>query len=148
MPEEINRIVADEFSDYLFIHSDEASDNLLREGIAAERIHFVGNTMIDTLVAMEERFRALDAAERLGLDRGEYLLVTLHRPALVDGPLLFDVPRRAERGSPRAAGRVSACIRGPARCSSTDPRRPGAAPARAGGLPRLPVAAGRRRAAC
>ena len=49
MPEEINRIVADEFSDYLFIHSDEARDNLRAEGIAAERIHFVGNTMIDTL---------------------------------------------------------------------------------------------------
>ena len=91
MPEEINRIVADEFSDYLFIHSDEASDNLQAEGIAPERIHFVGNTMIDTLVAMEERFRALGAAARVGLRPGEYLLVTLHRPALVDGPLLFDV---------------------------------------------------------
>jgi UDP-N-acetylglucosamine 2-epimerase (non-hydrolysing) len=91
MPEEINRIVADEFSDYLFIHSDEASDNLRAEGIAPERIHFVGNTMIDTLVAMEQRFRALGAAARAGLRPGEYLLVTLHRPALVDGPLLYDV---------------------------------------------------------
>jgi UDP-N-acetylglucosamine 2-epimerase (non-hydrolysing) len=91
MPEEINRIVADEFSDYLFIHSDEASDNLRAEGIEPERIHFVGNTMIDTLVAMEERFRALGAAAREGLRPGEYLLVTLHRPALVDGPLLYDV---------------------------------------------------------
>ena len=91
MPEEINRIVADEFSDYLFIHSEEASDNLRAEGIASERIHFVGNTMIDTLVAMEERFRALGAAEQAGLRPGDYLLVTLHRPALVDGPLLFDV---------------------------------------------------------
>jgi UDP-N-acetylglucosamine 2-epimerase (non-hydrolysing) len=91
MPEEINRIVADEFSDYLFIHSDEASDNLRAEGIAPERIHFVGNTMIDTLVAMQERFRALDAAARIGLGPGDYLLVTLHRPALVDGPLLLHV---------------------------------------------------------
>ena len=91
MPEEINRIVADEFSDHLFIHSDEASDNLQAEGIARERIHFVGNTMIDTLVAMEERFRALGASAQAGLRPGEYLLVTLHRPALVDGPLLFDV---------------------------------------------------------
>jgi len=91
MPEEINRIVADEFSDYLFTHCDEASDNLQAEGIARERIHFVGNTMIDTLVAMEERFRALGAAAQAGLRPGEYLLVTLHRPALVDGPLLFDV---------------------------------------------------------
>jgi UDP-N-acetylglucosamine 2-epimerase (non-hydrolysing) len=91
MPEEINRIVADEFSDHLFIHSDEARENLQREGIAAERIHFVGNTMIDTLVKMEERFRGLSAATRLGLTPGAYLLVTLHRPALVDGPLLLGV---------------------------------------------------------
>jgi UDP-N-acetylglucosamine 2-epimerase (non-hydrolysing) len=93
MPEEINRIVADEFSDHLFIHCEEARANLEAEGIAAERIHFVGNTMIDTLVAMEERFRGLDAVARLGLTPGEYLLVTLHRPALVDGPMLFDVLR-------------------------------------------------------
>ncbi len=91
MPEEINRIVADEFSDYLFIHSDEARENLEAEGIEASRIHFVGNTMIDSLVTMEDRFRGLNAAARLGLAAGEYLLVTLHRPALVDGPLLGDV---------------------------------------------------------
>ena len=58
MPEEINRIVADEFSEYLFTHSAEAEANLAAEGIAKRRIHFVGNTMIDSLVAMEERFRA------------------------------------------------------------------------------------------
>ncbi|MGI8903131.1 MAG: non-hydrolyzing UDP-N-acetylglucosamine 2-epimerase [Solirubrobacteraceae bacterium] len=93
MPEEINRIVADEFSDYLFIHSDEAEHNLLAQGIPASRIHFVGNTMIDSLVAMEARFRDLHAAARFGLMAGEYLLVTLHRPALVDGPLLGQVLR-------------------------------------------------------
>lgn len=91
MPEEINRIVADEFSDYLFIHSDEARDNLRAEGIADERIYFVGNTMIDSLVAMEPRFRAAEAAASLRLRSKDYLLVTLHRPALVDGPLLADV---------------------------------------------------------
>ncbi len=91
MPEEINRIVADEFSDYLFIHSDEAKDNLRAEGIADERIYFVGNTMIDSLVAMEPRFRAAEAAASLRLRSKDYLLVTLHRPALVDGPLLADV---------------------------------------------------------
>jgi UDP-N-acetylglucosamine 2-epimerase (non-hydrolysing) len=53
-------------------------------------MHFVGNTMIDTLVALEGRFRAAEAARRLGCTRGSYMLVTLHRPALVDGPLLFD----------------------------------------------------------
>jgi UDP-N-acetylglucosamine 2-epimerase (non-hydrolysing) len=93
MPEEINRIVADEFSDYLFIHSDEAEVNLRAEGIDASRIHFVGNTMIDSLVAMEEHFRALQSAAALGLRAGEYILVTLHRPALVDGPRLAEVLR-------------------------------------------------------
>lgn len=91
MPEEINRIVADEFARHLFVHSEDAIDNLRREGIGDERIHFVGNTMIDTLVVMESRARAADAARQLGLSSGEYLLVTLHRPALVDGPLLRDV---------------------------------------------------------
>ncbi len=53
-------------------------------------MHFVGNTMIDTLVALEDRFRERGAAASLGLDPGGYMLVTLHRPALVDGPLLAD----------------------------------------------------------
>ncbi len=55
MPEEINRIVADQFSDHLLTHSAEAIDNLRAEGIPDERVHFVGNTMIDTLVALEDR---------------------------------------------------------------------------------------------
>jgi UDP-N-acetylglucosamine 2-epimerase (non-hydrolysing) len=97
MPEEINRIVADEFADLLFLHSDEAVANLRREGIPDDRMHFVGNTMIDALVAVEERFRARDAAQRLGVEPGDYLLVTLHRPALVDGPLLPDVLRALGR---------------------------------------------------
>ena len=89
MPEEINRIVADEFSDLLFVHSDEAIENLRREGIEDDRIHFVGNTMIDSLVAFEGRFRGLGTAEQMGLRPSDFLLVTLHRPALVDGPLLL-----------------------------------------------------------
>jgi UDP-N-acetylglucosamine 2-epimerase (non-hydrolysing) len=88
MPEEINRLLTDQLSSLLFIHSPEARDNLLREGCAAERIHAVGNTMIDTLVAMRPRFEQLDAPAAYGLRRGAYLVVTLHRPALVDGPLL------------------------------------------------------------
>jgi len=88
MPEEINRIVADEFSELLFLHSDEAIVNLRAEGIADARMHFVGNTMIDTLVALEDRFRAANSAAALGVKAGEFALVTLHRPALVDGPLL------------------------------------------------------------
>lgn len=88
MPEEVNRVLTDAISTILFTHSPEALDNLVSEGIDPTRIEFVGNTMIDTLVALEGRFRDLDAAGSADLARGEYLLVTLHRPALVDGPLL------------------------------------------------------------
>ena len=91
MPEEINRIVADEFADLLFVHSEEAVENLAREGIDSDRVHFVGNTMIDSLVAFEQQFRRLGVAASLGLGVGEYVLVTLHRPSLVDGPLLDEV---------------------------------------------------------
>jgi UDP-N-acetylglucosamine 2-epimerase (non-hydrolysing) len=90
MPEEINRIVADQLSDYLFLHSDEAIENLRAEGVPDQRMHFVGNTMIDTLVALEDRFRAANAAAQLGVEPGTFVLVTLHRPALVDGPLLAE----------------------------------------------------------
>jgi UDP-N-acetylglucosamine 2-epimerase (non-hydrolysing) len=94
MPEEINRIVADQVSRFLFIHSPEARDNLLAEGCLAEAIHDVGNTMIDSLVAMRERIDAAEAPEAHGLTRGEYLVVTLHRPNLVDGPLLAEAIRQ------------------------------------------------------
>ncbi|MDX6581372.1 MAG: hypothetical protein QOI10_556 [Solirubrobacterales bacterium] len=88
MPEEINRIVADHLSELLFLHSPEAEQNLRDEGVPEARFEFVGNTMIDTLVALEDRFRERGAARAAGLEAGGYLLVTLHRPALVDGPLL------------------------------------------------------------
>ncbi|HMC49355.1 MAG TPA: UDP-N-acetylglucosamine 2-epimerase (non-hydrolyzing) [Solirubrobacterales bacterium] len=90
MPEELNRIITDQLAEELFIHSPEASDNLHAEGIPAERIHLVGNTMIDTLVALESRFRAAGAAAKLGVQPGGFVLVTLHRPALVDGSLLSE----------------------------------------------------------
>jgi UDP-N-acetylglucosamine 2-epimerase (non-hydrolysing) len=90
MPEETNRIVADHVSSLLFLHSPEAIDNLRAEGVADERMHFVGNTMIDTLVALEARIRERGTASALGIERGSYLLVTLHRPALVDTPLLAE----------------------------------------------------------
>ena len=88
MPEETNRIVADQVSQLLFIHSPEARDNLLAEGCQAEAIHDVGNTMIDSLVAMRARIEARAAPAERGLEPGSYLVVTLHRPSLVDGPLL------------------------------------------------------------
>jgi UDP-N-acetylglucosamine 2-epimerase (non-hydrolysing) len=97
MPEEINRIVADHLAELLFLHSSEAEENLSAEGVPAERQRFVGNTMIDTLVALEPRFRAREAAAGLGLEPGGYLLVTLHRPALVDGPLLGEAIAALER---------------------------------------------------
>lgn len=93
MPEEINRVLVDAVSDMLFVHSPEATQNLLNEGRPAAAIHAVGNTMIDTLVAMRERIARCDAAGVYDLPRDEYLLVTLHRPALVDGPLLADAAR-------------------------------------------------------
>jgi UDP-N-acetylglucosamine 2-epimerase (non-hydrolysing) len=91
MPEEINRLLVDQISDHCLIHSPEARENLLREGIGEERIAFVGNTMIDTLVRMRPRAERSRIHEQLGVERGNYLLVTLHRPALVDGPLLEEV---------------------------------------------------------
>jgi UDP-N-acetylglucosamine 2-epimerase (non-hydrolysing) len=88
MPEEVNRVLTDAVAEILFIHSPEARAHLLVEGREERAIHYVGNTMIDTLVAMRSRIDALDAPARHGLAEGEYLVVTLHRPALVDGPLL------------------------------------------------------------
>jgi UDP-N-acetylglucosamine 2-epimerase (non-hydrolysing) len=96
MPEELNRVLTDHVAEILFLHSDEAVENLRAEGIGDERMRFVGNTMIDTLVALEDRFRARDAAASLGVQPGSFLLVTLHRPALVDGPLLADAMRALE----------------------------------------------------
>ena len=90
MPEEINRIVVDHLSELLFIHSAEGMENLAAEGSPDERGHFVGNTMIDTLAALEDQIRVRGAAAAQGFGEGEYLLVTLHRPALVDGALLKD----------------------------------------------------------
>jgi len=85
MPEECNRVLTDRMSRWLFTPSADADANLLAEGIAAERIHLVGNVMIDTLLANIDRARARAAvlrAELGGLDR--YAVLTLHRPANVD----------------------------------------------------------------
>ena len=84
MPEEINRLLTDQISDLLLTHSPEANANLIREGIARENIHLVGNTMIDTLVRLmplaEKRWASLRA--QFGFDK--FVLVTLHRPSNVD----------------------------------------------------------------
>ena len=91
MPEELNRLLVDQLSRWCFIHSPEAADNLEREGIGEERVQFVGNTMIDTLVSLRPRIDSSLVHDDLGLEPQRYLLVTLHRPGLVDGPLLEPV---------------------------------------------------------
>lgn len=97
MPEELNRRLTDHVADHLFVHCADARENLLAEGIPSERVTFAGNTMIDSLVAMEPAFRNRNAAGKLGCEPGRYLLVTLHRPALVDGPLLLEVMEELRR---------------------------------------------------
>jgi UDP-N-acetylglucosamine 2-epimerase (non-hydrolysing) len=89
MPEEINRVLTDQISDYLFTTESSAEENLVREGIAREKIHFVGNVMIDTLLAHRQTARALDAPRKYGLN-GSYGLMTLHRPANVDDTSTFE----------------------------------------------------------
>ena len=93
MPEEVNRVLVDQISDCCLIHSPEAEENLRREGIARERIHFVGNTMIDSLVKALPRAQNSPILDRLGLESRQFLLVTLHRPALVDQPRFVDFAR-------------------------------------------------------
>jgi UDP-N-acetylglucosamine 2-epimerase (non-hydrolysing) len=87
MPEEVNRVLTDRLSDTLFTHSPEASDNLETEGIGQGRVHFVGNTMIDSLRRCEKRAIALKAWENVGAAERSYVLVTLHRPSNVDDPV-------------------------------------------------------------
>jgi UDP-N-acetylglucosamine 2-epimerase (non-hydrolysing) len=84
MPEEVNRVLTDAISDLLFTTEPTAQENLAREGISAERIHFVGNVMIDTLFRYRERARESDVLERLRLEAGGYAALTLHRPSNVD----------------------------------------------------------------
>ena len=90
MPEEINRVLTDRLSDVLFTHSPEALDNLTREGIDPERVHYVGNTMIDSLRRFERSARARAVCARFGLEPRSYVLVTFHRPGNVDHPLRLD----------------------------------------------------------
>jgi UDP-N-acetylglucosamine 2-epimerase (non-hydrolysing) len=89
MPEEINRVLTDRLSTILFTHSPEAATNLAAEGIDPERVRFVGNTMIDSLRRFEARAEERSPWRTLRLRRGNYVLVTLHRPSNVDpGPQL------------------------------------------------------------
>lgn len=84
MPEEINRILTDQISDYLFLTERDAKKHLLREGIAEEKIHFVGNVMIDSLMKHREHAERSPILGDLKLETGRYGLITLHRPSNVD----------------------------------------------------------------
>ncbi|WP_028894682.1 non-hydrolyzing UDP-N-acetylglucosamine 2-epimerase [Syntrophorhabdus aromaticivorans] len=86
MPEEINRILTDQISDLLLTPSLDANDNLLREGIAPDKIHFVGNVMIDTLVRLLPKAESLWPSLKAQHNLDRYILVTLHRPSNVDEP--------------------------------------------------------------
>jgi UDP-N-acetylglucosamine 2-epimerase (non-hydrolysing) len=126
MPEEINRVVTDRLSDLLFTPSREANSNLLAEGIPAERLHFVGNVMIDSLISALPAAERLGASARYGVDGEKFVVATLHRPSNVDTdttllellgtlevlgrerPVLFPV-------HPRTKKRIDAIWHGPTR---------------------------------
>lgn len=84
MPEEINRVLTDAISDFLFITERSAEKNLVAEGIPASRIYFVGNVMIDALLANRKRAEASDVLDRLRLEAHKFAVLTLHRPSNVD----------------------------------------------------------------
>jgi UDP-N-acetylglucosamine 2-epimerase (non-hydrolysing) len=96
MPEEVNRVVTDHLSDLLFVTEESGLQNLSNEGITAEKVHFVGNTMIDSVLAYQQKADSSTILDRLGLrpappengtgiDVAQYALLTLHRPSNVDG---------------------------------------------------------------
>lgn len=89
MPEEINRLATDAITNWFFTTSEVANENLRRSGVGADRIFFVGNTMIDTLLANVDRLQPPDFWDDLGLTPGNYFVMTLHRPANVDAPEAF-----------------------------------------------------------
>ncbi|HTL18592.1 MAG TPA: UDP-N-acetylglucosamine 2-epimerase (non-hydrolyzing), partial [Patescibacteria group bacterium] len=89
MPEEINRLLTDQISDLLFTPSKDGNENLSREGIDANKIHFVGNVMIDTLARMLPKAQTRSILTQLGVKPGHHLLATLHRPSNVDDPVVL-----------------------------------------------------------
>lgn len=84
MPEEINRMVTDALADYFFTTTELANENLLKAGVSNERIFFVGNVMIDTLLVNKHRFQKPSFFDKMELRKGNYFVLTMHRPANVD----------------------------------------------------------------
>jgi len=89
MPEEINRLLTDAISDLLFVSERSGLENLRREGVPDERVRFVGNVMIDTLIRHRRKAEASTVLEKLGLEPRRYAVVTLHRPSNVDHDATF-----------------------------------------------------------
>lgn len=123
MPEEINRVLTDTISDFLFITEPSAEVNLKKEGHDSRSIFYVGNTMIDTLLRMKPRAERLSQHQKFGLEVRRYAFLTLHRPSNVDDPRLLDeimaqmvwVSQRLPvifPCHPRTAKNLSAAVRG------------------------------------
>jgi UDP-N-acetylglucosamine 2-epimerase (non-hydrolysing) len=89
MPEEINRLATDVLADMLWTPSEDAVENLRKEGIAPEKIHSVGNIMIDSLEMLRAKIESQQTYTTFGLERGRYGVVTLHRPSNVDDPAVL-----------------------------------------------------------
>jgi len=86
MPEEINRIVTDSVADMLFVTEESGEQNLIAEGVAKDKIFFVGNVMIDSLLHFKKKAQKSNILKQLNLESRSYALVTLHRPSNVDSP--------------------------------------------------------------
>ena len=95
MPEEINRVVTDSLSDYLFVSEKSGLENLKREGVSSDKVHFVGNVMIDSLIWAGKHVGKSKTLDNLNLTEKEYGVVTLHRPSNVDSDMslseIFDI---------------------------------------------------------
>ena len=90
MPEEINRIVTDRISDYLYTPSVDANENLIKEGVSEDKIIFVGNIMIDTLKDQLREIDKIDLINHMGLYPKKYMVLTLHRPSNVDNKQVLE----------------------------------------------------------
>jgi UDP-N-acetylglucosamine 2-epimerase (non-hydrolysing) len=101
MPEEINRMVTDSITDYFFTTSETANTNLNKAGIPAKNVYFVGNVMIDTLLANQHRFNKPGIWNEFNLEKNNYIVITLHRPSNVDNKLQFKALLEAIIGSSR-----------------------------------------------
>jgi UDP-N-acetylglucosamine 2-epimerase (non-hydrolysing) len=84
MPEEINRLCTDVLCDYLFTTDKYATENLQQEGVSSEKVIFVGNVMIDTLLKHRQMAAGLNVLQKIGLSQGDYATLTMHRPSNVD----------------------------------------------------------------